>query len=48
MILIEETLAQPEDAKYFTNIDIRQAFYQIRRSEDSKELTTFLTRFSAF
>ena len=46
--LIEETLAQLEGAKYFTKIDIRQAFYQIRISEDSEELTTFLTRFGAF
>ena len=46
--LIEETLAQLEGAKYFTKIDIRQAFYQIRMSKDSEELTTFLTRFGAF
>ncbi len=46
--LIKETLAQLEGAKYFTKIDIRQAFYQIKMSEDSKELTTFLTRFGAF
>ena len=41
-------MAQLEGAKYFTKIDIRQAFYWIRMSEDSKELTTFLTRFGAF
>ena len=46
--LIEETLAQLEGAKYFTKIDIRQTFYRIRISEDSEELTTFLTRFSVF
>ncbi len=46
--LIEETLAQLEDAKYFIKIDICQAFYQIRMSEDLEELTTFLTRFGAF
>ena len=46
--LIEETLAQLEGAKYFTKIDIRQAFYRIRMSEDSEELTTFLTRFGVF
>ncbi len=46
--LIEETLAQFEGAKYFTKIDIHQAFYQIRMSEDLEELTTFLTRFSVF
>ena len=48
ILLIDKTLAQLEGAKYFTKIDICQAFYQIRMSEDSKELTTFLTRFGAF
>ncbi len=46
--LIEETLAQLEGAKYFTKIDIHQAFYQIRISEDSEEFTIFLIRFGAF
>ena len=46
--LIEEILAQLYGAKYFTKIDIRQAFYRIRISEDSEELTTFLTRFGVF
>ena len=45
---IEETLAQLEGAKYFTKIDIRQAFYRIKMSEDSEELTAYLTRFGAF
>ena len=45
---IEKSLAQFKGAKYFTKIDIRQAFYQIEMSKDSKELTTFLTRFGAF
>ena len=43
--LIEETLAQLKGAKYFIKIDISQTFYQIRMSEDLKELTIFLTRF---
>ena len=46
--LIEETLAQLEDTKYFTKIDIYQAFYQIRIFEDSKELITFPIRFDIF
>ena len=42
-------MTQLKGAKYFTKIDIRQAFYyRIRMSEDSEELTTFLTRFGAF
>ena len=46
--LIEEILAQVEGTKYFTKIDIYWAFYQIRLSKDSEELTIFLTRFGAF
>ena len=46
--LIQETLAQLKGAKYFTKIDIHQAFYQIRMFKDSEELNTFLTRFGAF
>ena len=46
--LIEKTLAQLEGTKYLTKIDIRQVFYRIRMSENSKKLTTFLTRFCAF
>ena len=46
--LIKEILAQLEGIKYFTKIDIRQAFCQIRMSKDLEELTTFLTRFGAF
>ncbi len=48
ILLIEETLAQLENVKYFTKIDIRQAFYRIRMSENSEELTIFFTRFGAF
>ena len=46
--LIEETLAQIEGAKYFTKIDICQAFYQIKIFEDLEELITFLIRCDAF
>ena len=46
--LIKETLAQLEGVKYFTKIDICQAFYQIRIFEDLEELTTFLIRYGAF
>ena len=48
ILLIEETLAQLKGAKYFIKIDICQTSYQIKMSENSKELTIFLTRFGAF
>ena len=46
--LIKETLPQLEGAKYFTKIDIRQAFYWIRMSKDLEKLITFLIRFGIF
>lgn len=48
ILLIEEILTQLKGAKYFIMIDICQVFYWIRKFEDSKELITFLIRFSVF
>lgn len=46
--LIDETLARITTAKVFTKLDIRQAFHRIRMHPDSKELTTFRTRYGAY
>ena len=46
--LINKTLARIRRAKLFTKLDIRQAFYRIRMYPDSKELTTFRTRFGVY
>ena len=46
--LIDETLARLSRAKIFTKLDIRQAFYCICISPDSKELTAFRTRYRLF
>jgi hypothetical protein len=46
--LIDETLAWIANAKIFTKLDIRQAFHRIRIDADSKELTTFRTRYSIY
>jgi hypothetical protein len=43
--LLNETLARISKAKVFTKLDIRQAFHQIRINPESKELTTFWTRY---
>ena len=48
ILLIEKTLAQLKNAKVFTKIDIRQAFYKLRIAINSKGLTTFVSRFGAF
>ena len=45
---IKKILTQFKGTKYFTMIDIYQVFYQIKMFKDSKELTTFLTRFNVF
>ena len=46
--LIEEILAQLKNAKVFTKINIRQAFYKLRMAADSEDYITFSCRFSAF
>ena len=46
--LINKTLARIRRAKLFTKLDIRQAFHRIRIYPDSKELTTFRTRFGVY
>jgi len=48
LLLIEETLARIAKAKYFTKIDIRQAFHRIRMHPDAEELTTFRSRYGAY
>lgn len=46
--LIDETLARLGHAKFFTKLDIRQAFHRIRMNEEDEDLTTFRTRFGSF
>ena len=46
--LIKETLAQLKNAKAFTKIDIREAFYKLKMAADSEDYTTFASRFRAF
>ena len=41
---IEEILAQLKGTKYFTKIDIYQAFYQIRISKNSKKVYYFFNK----
>ena len=46
--LISETLAKLQSAKYFTKLDVRQAFYRLRVREGDEDLTTFRTRFGSY
>ena len=46
--LIDETLGQLQGARFFTKLDIRQAFHRIRMDAASEDLTTFRTRFGAY
>jgi hypothetical protein len=44
--LIEKTLKRINRARVYIKLDIHQAFYRIRISEESEDLTIFRTRFS--
>ena len=46
--LISETLAKLQSAKYFTKLDVRQAFYRLRVREGDEDLTSFRTRFGSY
>lgn len=46
--LIEETLARISKARFFTKIDIRQAFHRIRMNPEHRDYTTFRTRYGTF
>lgn len=46
--LIKETLSRIAQARVFTKIDIRQAFYRIRMDPESEEYTTFRTRYGSY
>jgi len=46
--LIDKTIARLAKAKVYTKLDIRQAFYKIRIDLNSKELTTFYTRYKSY
>jgi hypothetical protein len=46
--LIDETIARLSKVKVFTKLNVRAAFNRIRMHPDSKELTTFRTRYGCF
>src|SRR4051794_3485535 len=48
LLLIREMLARLAKAKIYTKLDIWQAFHHIQMDPDSKELTTFCTRYGVY
>ena len=46
--MIAKTIARLKKAVIFTKIDIRQAFYKLRMAMESKDATTFASRFGAY
>lgn len=46
--LIEETLTNLRKARFFTKLDIRQAFHRIRMRPEDEDLTTFKTRLGTY
>lgn len=45
---IDEFLPYLGDAKYFSKIDVRQAFHQVELAPNSREITTFITKKGLF
>ena len=45
---VEEILSQVRGAKFFSKIDCRSGYFQIKLHKDSRELTTFITPFGRF
>ena len=43
LLRIDDTLDALNGAKYFTSLDLKSAFHQVRMDEKSKHLTTFVT-----
>lgn len=41
---VEDLMTQLNGAKCFSKIDIKDAYYQVRLAEDSREITTFITK----
>jgi len=48
ILLINEVLAQIQDSKYLTQLDIIAAFNKLRMSSESENLTTFVTFFNVY
>ncbi|XP_055604370.1 uncharacterized protein K02A2.6-like [Uranotaenia lowii] len=46
--VFDDLLPQFSDAKYFTTLDIKQAFHQVELSEDCRDVTTFITNWGLF
>ena len=46
--LIHETLAQLSKARYFTKLDIKDAYYLVRMAEGEEWKTAFQTRYGLF
>ena len=48
ILRINKLLTRPYRAKIFTKLNIRAAFNKIRMDPDSKEYTTFRTRYGTY
>lgn len=46
--VFEDLLAKFTGAKYFTTLDIQQAFHHVELAEESRDITTFITNWGLF
>lgn len=46
--IFEDLLPKFRNAKFFTSLDIKQAFHQVELTEDCRDITTFITNWGLF
>lgn len=46
--VFEDLVSRFRNAKFFTTLDIKQAFHQVELSEDCRDVTTFITNWGLF
>ncbi|XP_055543303.1 uncharacterized protein K02A2.6-like [Wyeomyia smithii] len=46
--VFEDLISRFRNAKFFTSLDIKQAFHQVELSEDSRDVTTFITNWGLY
>ena len=48
LLLITESLERLASAKFYTKLDVKEAYYKVRIKKGDKQKTAFCTRYSSF